>query len=53
MCACATFDGIARVDRAVLAALDPHLLGGLVGEDDVLLRMPSASKYVRKNGAVE
>ena len=29
---------VAGVDRAVLAALDPHLLGGLVAEDDVLLR---------------
>jgi hypothetical protein len=39
MCACATLR-VAGVDRAVLAALDPHLLGGLVAEDDALLRDP-------------
>ena len=45
---------VARVDRSVLAALDPHLLGRRVAEDDVRASgCRCASKYVRKKGAVE
>ena len=44
----------ARIDRAVLAALDPHLLGGLVAEDDVLLRDAERLEVGRgSTGAVE
>ena len=36
MCACADLRRIARIDRAVLAALGPHLFRRVVAEDDVL-----------------
>ena len=45
---------VAGVDGSVLATLLPELLGGLVGEDDVALGIPSLTRSTcRQNGPVD